>query len=360
MRSPIRRIRASMASIGFLVAIFVLSACSKPTESPVASPAQSNSATPSTSAPAPTPPSYPSEKLLIGLPAPNAVYWDIFVAMEKGFFKEENLEAEIVLTRSSAGAIQQLAANSINLSASTPDVLIAAHSKGAENLKVLFTAANKLPWSLVVKSDISSYADLKGKTMGISALKGGETALTKRLLKQHGLNTDDVDMRIVGATPEKYAALQNGSVQAAVLFQPTDFVALQAGFKRLAYFTELDQQYPFPVYSVDTTWASQNDRGLRTARALVQAHRWLYNPANRAEAVKVLESAAKVTPEAGEFTYKLFFEELNSYTLEGEYDTKGMQTMIEIMGQDGDLQAPLPSPDRFVEQTMLEKARQSR
>lgn len=349
----IRTPKIAVLALMLMVVSIVLSACggaSKQTPAPAAPAAPGAAANDAK----PEPKKYPSEKLLIGMPAPNAVYWDVFVAIEKGFFKEEALEAELITTKSSSGSVQQLAAKAINLGLHTPDVLIAAHEKGATNLKILFTTMNRLPWSLIVKGNIKGFADLKGKVIGVSALKGGETSLTKRLLAKHGLKEGDYDLRVVGATPQKYAALQNGSVDIAVLYQPTDFVALEQGFKRLAFFTELEDQFPFPVYATDTNWAGQNERGVRVVRALVKSHKWLYDPANRAEALQILQKHANVDPKIGEATYKLFFEELKAYSKEGEVDLKGLKTAIDIMVEDGDIPKAAP-PEKFVEAEMLKK-----
>jgi NitT/TauT family transport system substrate-binding protein len=142
---------------------------------------------------------------------------------------------------------------------------------------------------VVAKSGVNDWSDLRGQTIGVSALKGGEIALLRRLLATKGLNEGDYDIVVSGATPAKAAALQGGSVAAAVLFSPTDFALEDQGFKILGSTAELPQgeQIPLTVYLVNDDWAKDDDRGVRIARVLYRANRWLLDTANRVEATQI-------------------------------------------------------------------------
>lgn len=304
-----------------------------------------------------TSPSYETEDLLIGLAAPNQVYSAVYAAIEKGWFAEESLNAEIVLTQSSTGAVQQAAAGSVHLGAGTPDAAVFGINQGAD-VSIIATTIQGSPLSVVGGPGVSDWEDLRGETVGVSALKGGEIALLRRLLATKGLNEGDYDVIIAGPTPAKAAALQEGSVAAAVLFSPTDFALEDNGFTILGSTAELPQaeQIPLTVYFVNNAWARENDRGLRVARALYRANQWLLDPANRVEATQIFAEAADQQPEHVAQTYMLWFDDLKIGTPDGMIGTAEIQNVIDMMAQDGDLTDPLPSPDEFLDTSYIEAA----
>lgn len=305
----------------------------------------------------PTPTTYETEDLLIGLAAPNQVYAAVFTAIEKGWFAEESFDAEIVLTQSSTGAVQQAAAGSVHLAAATPDAAVFGINEGAD-VSIVATTIEGSPLSVVAGRDVTDWEDLRGETIGVSALKGGEIALLRRLLAANGLNEGDYDVIIAGATPAKAAALEQGSVAAAVLFSPTDFALEDQGFRILGSTAELPQgeQVPLTVYLVNNGWAADNERGDRIARVLYRANQWLLDPANRVEATEIFATAANQQPEHVAQTFMLWFDELEIGTPDGMITTAEIQNVIDMMAQDGDLTEPLPSPAEFLNTSFIETA----
>lgn len=297
-----------------------------------------------------------AERLVIAIPAPNAFYWDTFVAIEKRYFAEQGFNPEITFTRSSQASVQQLAAGGVEMGAGSPDVAILAAQAGADVVIAVGTLL-QMPMSLIARPEIKDFAALKGKTIGVSALKGGEITLLRYLLRKYGLRDADYSVIVAGATPQKLAAVKSGAIGASVLFQPTDFMAVDEGLTLLGQTAELPQQYPSPVYSIRRKWASENDHGVRLGRAMVAAHRWLTDAANKKEAIEILQKRANVPSKYAAQTYDLFLQTRpRLYSEDGSFEIKGLLNVMEIMAEDGDLRRPLPPPQRFVDFTFIQKA----
>jgi NitT/TauT family transport system substrate-binding protein len=297
------------------------------------------------------------EKLLIGIAAPNQVYSAVYAAIDKGWFREQNFEPEIVITQSSSGAVQQAASNSVQLAAATPDAALLGINQGAA-VSIIATTIEGSPLSVVTRSEVDDWSDLRGKTIGVSALKGGEIALLRRLLAANGLQPGDYDLIVSGATPAKAAALQQGSVAAAVLFSPTDHALVAEGFRILGSTADLPEaeQIPLAVYLTNDAWAKDNDHAVRVARALVKANRWLQDPANRDEAVRIFATAANQKPEHVAATYQQWFDELKIGTPDGRIDPAEIQNVIDMVAQDGDFKPPLPAPADFIDTSFMDAA----
>ena len=148
---------------------------------------------------------------------------------------------------------------------------------------------NAPDWYLVGNKTTSSASDLKGKTVGLSALKVTEAWMTRDWLQTKGLTKADWTAIQVGTSPQKFAALTNGSIAAAPLLQPTALAAVEnSGFHLLADYSKIFSDIVPVVHVTSKSWAEQNDHGKRMSRLIQKAHSWLCDPANKAEGVKLL------------------------------------------------------------------------
>lgn len=133
---------------------------------------------------------------------------------EKGFWKQEGLEVEMVGFRGTHEAISAVAAKQLEMGTIMTVGVVLAASRGAP-LTLVASLNQKAWWSLYVQAD-SPYKkpeDLKGKKLGVTSLHDITGAYGRFLNKALGLN-----LRLVGAggSVERFAALQAGAVEATV------------------------------------------------------------------------------------------------------------------------------------------------
>jgi len=272
------------------------------------------------------------ESLTIGLAAPNQVYWAVYVADAKGFFGKEGFKADFVTTGGSAASVEQLAAGSVDLGAATPDAFVNGIAAGAQ-VRMSAVTVTSSPLRLVAQKSIKSISELRGKTIGVSALKGGEIGLLESLLDAKGLSKNDYTVVVSGTTPAKAAALASGTIQAAVLFSPTEYVMEQKGYNILASLTEvpLGKQIPLAVYGTQNEWQRRTNHEARLHRALQAANKWLLDPNNKKEACEIYEKVSKQPLAAIEKTYDFWFQEEKVWP-ESEYLTSGqVEATIALM-----------------------------
>ncbi len=144
------------------------------------------------------------------------------------------------------------------------------------------------PYSLVSKADIKTPADLKGRTVSLDGPKGITRAYFDRVMKPTGLKEGDFDLVFQGATPARFAALQSGVADAAMLTAPFDSFAEAQGFKQLVLVDNVVKDIPFGVTVGNRPWVlAHKDVVLRFFAAYREAVDWFYDPKNRAEAVQI-------------------------------------------------------------------------
>lgn len=287
-----------------------------------------------------------AEKLVMTFVQGNAVYWDIDVAIEKGFLAAEGFAPEIVAMQSSPGGIQEAVGHSVHFAGGSPEPVIDAYERGATDLGFLAAPVRGVDWTFNVRPEIKAVADLKGKTIGVSAIRGGEAELTRKILAEKGLKRGDYDMLLVGVSPLKLAALERGSIAAAALLQPSGLIAASQGFPTLIDFSEIET-YPYPTYAVGRAWAHEGEHGRRVSRALVKAEQWLADPANRAEAVAILRKYAKRDEKLLQQTYDMFFVRHKIMVTDGKVDLAGIGRLLAILEEEGDVKGK-PDPGKYM------------
>jgi hypothetical protein len=92
-------------------------------------------------------------------------------------------------------------------------------------------------------------------------------------------------------------------------------------------------------------------------RALAAAFAIIRDPARRPSVVKIIVETTGAPAEIAERTLSLYFEpERHVLPMRGEVDLEGLARVIAFMGEAGQLQAPLPAADRFVDLRYLREA----
>lgn len=141
-------------------------------------------------------------------------YW---LADSLGYYEDEGLDVTLQPTGGSSDVAQLLSSNQVPAGMGVPGAMLPAIERGAD-IHPFFTYAYGEVFDVVVPagSDISEIADLEGKTIGVTALSGGEAPLLRALLVDAGLDPDsDVEITAIGeATPNIKLSLEQGRVDA--------------------------------------------------------------------------------------------------------------------------------------------------
>jgi ABC-type nitrate/sulfonate/bicarbonate transport system substrate-binding protein len=348
------------------LALAGLLACAQPATAPPAAPAAKPAAPAATAPAAAAPPSPaaaappPREPWTYGQVSVFAIYWPHFVGMHQGFFDQEGLDFERIIGQSAAQLISGVASASVNSSSTLPDGTVRAVEQGAP-LAIVAVEQDTAIYSLITTPDVRGFADLRGKPAGAAEARGAATLILRKMLSANGLGPDGYDLLIVGGTRERYAALKAGSINAGLLSQPQDFQIVDEGFPRLALSTDYLKPYTFGGITMNRDWARQNEaRTVRYLRGLIRSARWLNDPANKDAAIRILIEETKAEERYARLTYELYIEEQKVMPPEVQVDPRGIETVLDLMVEDGDLPSPHPPVSRYVDTSFWEKARAGR
>lgn len=266
---------------------------------------------------------------------PNPTLWPIYIANNAGLFPNAD-KVGVVYVQSSAAVLQQLAAGSLNVADAGLVDPVRAISQGA-GLAVVRLEAQVPPYALFGKSTIKSISDLKGKTIEVGGAKDITRIYLERMLAPNGVMPSDYDLVYAGATSARYAALQSGAVDAAMLFPPFNFYAAAAGFSDLGLVLTYAPNLPFLGTVVNRKWASDHKDALAGYLAgYTKAVAWFYDKANREKAVSILEAATHGKHDDIEKTYD-FFQRIKLFAPTAQVSRTKLNEILAVLRTTGDI-----------------------
>ena len=168
--------------------------------------------------------------------AVSMTWFPVKVAVEKGFFRGEGIEAQLIQMNGNVATVA-LANGHIDFSLNISPVLNGAmQGLGTK----LVAALNSRPFfSLVVRPEITSNAELKGKVFAVSSFGNTQAILTEKHLQHLGLKKGEYQLLAMGATPARVAALENNIAQGSLMPLPTNVQMENRGYRLLGNTAEI-------------------------------------------------------------------------------------------------------------------------
>lgn len=273
--------------------------------------------------------------------APTSAEWGAYLAEYAGFFKQEGLKVTIIYTGSTVNTINQVSAGDVDIATAGTDSVINAIARHLP-IKIVAPCMVTPPYSLVTPASITNWSQLKGKTI-VLATKQEITAIAFRMMsKANHLDwNNDFSIVLAGSTPARYAALQSGNVQGAMLLQPFDFRAVAAGFHILDESSNYMKQWMFDGITVNTSWGpAHRATVVKFLKALREGVDYGYT--HREQAIQVLMDQTKSDRSTVEKTYDLLFTKWGAFSKDEQLDPKKIQGVINGVVDQGIMPSPIP------------------
>ena len=278
-------------------------------------------------------------KVVIGYPASSIASIQLFIAQEKGFFRDEGLDAQLNQVRADAAIAAVLtgelfAYDSVGTS-------VRAFQKDAP-IKILAVNLQSPLFWLVTRPELKSFSELKGKVMGTTSFGGVQHLAGLRMLRRGGLKPEeDITVILAGDPATQLQAIVNGAIQIAVLSPPSVILARDK-FKLNVLANALDE---FPSFFqsglavADKSVSSQKDLVKRILRARAKANRFFFEMESGAS--EVIAKFLKVDLPVARESYRI---SRNAFTSNGIVSQKQIE---EFLKMDAEI-AKIPDPLRAI------------
>jgi len=282
------------------------------------------------------------EKVVITYPSRSIASVDLYIAQERGFFRQEGILADVVQVRGNIGVTALLSgdAHAVN----NVGTVIRAMERSDLPVKVVSQSLKKNLFWLVTKPEVKSLSELKGKIFGTTTLGGSQHLAALRLLQKAGLDPDkDITVVIGGDVPAQMQSLVSGVIQLAALSPPTVILARDK-FKMKIHGSTLEDvpNLQNGLAFSEKLLREKRDLVKRILRARSRAHRYFWE--NERGTAAVLASYLKVELPVALESYRLARP---AFTANGLATDKEVEEFLRADAEVLKLREPVPAAKIF-------------
>tara|TARA_B100001057_G_scaffold299677_1_gene299795 strand:+ start:414 stop:1337 length:924 start_codon:yes stop_codon:yes gene_type:complete len=294
---------------------------------------------------------------------PGAPNLPTFAAIEHGQFLQRGFDVDLELTPSSVYQAEQAAAGNFDIICTAFDNVVAYGSgQGAAKVGttpeyVVIMGATQLELSLIVAPEIKTVADLAGKTIALDALTTGFAFVLFDMLEVAGVSRNDVEFIAVGATPQRWQSVQDGTHAATLLIEPFTSIAQFDGFNVVARSTDMYAEYQGGVIATTRkTLRTQPEKIEAFIGAYLNGLDWVLDPANCEGAQSILGARMpQIKPRAMTAVMSSLTSPKSGLTPSAMLLDLGMDQVIELRSKYGGGEIPISPAADFIDLKLYQK-----
>lgn len=290
---------------------------------------------------------------------PGLSNYPVFAAEHKQLFAKHGLAVDLVYTPSSQVQRDALANNDCQIAHTAADNAVAMVEL-AHRDAVIVTGGDSGFNRIIAQPEIKSLADLRAKTVVVDAPNTAYALLLYKALKTAGLNKADYAVNAVGGTTQRIDAMlkDKAHAAAAVINVPFNFRLLALGMTDLGSATKSIGAYQAGSVVVMRDWAKANSDALvRYIAAIIEGRRWLLDPANKAEAIKLAVDRVKLSPDIAARAYDYVIDPAEGFHKDAAFDVEGFNNVLKLRAEiEGQWGGKPPAADKYVDLSYYKKA----
>jgi NitT/TauT family transport system substrate-binding protein len=289
-----------------------------------------------------------ADRIRIAVSNPNMPNLTVATAQQKGLFKDEGIDAEIIRMNPNV-AVTALSTGDIDYCQLFGGVVGGAIA--GLPVRIVAGYLDNWPMTLIAQPELKSLKDLKGKTLGISSFGSSPDVAARMMIKQAGVDPEkEIKVLALGSDAARLTALKQRVVDVVVISPPADAQMEKQGYRILARAYEL---FSFPYLGLGTHTRKikeKPDEIRRVIKATIRANRLIRD--NRDEAVRVLMGWGKVDRE---FAYASYDALRNLFNADGAVPEDGLKLVIEQARRSNKIAREV-APNEVVDLSFLRQA----
>jgi ABC-type nitrate/sulfonate/bicarbonate transport system substrate-binding protein len=263
------------------------------------------------------------EEIMVSYAGPTVTFLPAEVARQRGFLREQNLDMKLLLTRSEVDRAA-LVSGGVDYTLRAGSSFVSA-ARGLP-VRIVFLGTMRPFWGLVVRPEMKSVRELKGKSVGVPGLLGSQQISAKFILKHYGLDPDkDVVYRVVD-TGSRIAAMLSGAIDSSMMDYGEAFRAKKVGLKFLVNAADLHGLLAGGLAVNIRKLKEQPDQVRRMLKAMTQALKYMQE--NPEGTQQVMMSWLKLDREMAADIYQMA---INSYTKNGLVEESMLNSLVTTM-----------------------------
>jgi len=251
------------------------------------------------------------------------------IARDRGYFREEGLEPELIFMKA-AQTIPAMLAGGIDFGTATGTAVAAAVS--GVDVRIVFALTDKPSFDLLTAPGIATLQQMRGKKLGITAFGALAEILARQIFLANKIPPEQVTFLPLGTSDVLYIALKAGTIDATMLQIPQTFLAQDEGFRKLAAGADF---YRAVQGGLTTTKATINERPELVTKMIRATQRSLrLIRTDRKYAVDFIKGPyLDLGKDRDRFADRIYDAALQYYLVSGAVDEKVQREMISVAAQ---------------------------
>jgi len=251
------------------------------------------------------------------------------IARDRGYFREEGLEPELIFIKA-AQTIPAMLAGGIDLGTATGTAIVAAVS--GVDVRVVFAMSDKPSFDLIAAPNIANVQQMRGKKLGITAFGALAETLAREIFRANKVPADQVTFLPLGTSDVLYVALKAGTIDATMLQIPQSFLAVDEGFRKLASGADVYRALQGGLTTTKAIASERPELVTKTIRATQRALRLIRS--DKKFAIDFIKGPyLDLGKERDRFADRIYDAALQYYVQTGAVDEKLQREMIATAAQ---------------------------
>jgi len=276
------------------------------------------------------------------------------IARDKGFFREEGLEPELIFIKA-AQTIPAMLAGGIDFGTATGTAIAAALS--GVDVRVVLAMSDRPSFDLIAVPSITDVQQLRGKKLGITAFGALAEIMARQILIAHKVPADQVTFLILGTSDVTYLALKARTVDATMLQIPQTFLAQDEGFRKLAAGADVYRAVQGGLTTTKATISDRPELVTKMIRATQRSLRLIRN--DKKYALEFIKGPyLDLGKDRDRFAERIYDAALQYCLPSGTVDEKLQREMIAVAAQRIKPPQPVP-PERVFDFSFAQKVSES-
>lgn len=289
---------------------------------------------------------------------PGAQNLPLYAGLAQGFFARRGIAVELLFTANSVELRDGLTKGDFDIAHSAVDNAVAMVELAGRDVAIL-TGGDSSMNDIIVQANVASLADLRGRIVVVDAPNTAYALQMKKILLNAGLKAGDYVLKPVGGGAQRAKAMGESRDNAAtILYPPFTFAVLNDGLKSLGRANDLLGAYQGTGAFVMRPWARANGALLeRYIAAYIEATRWVRDPANREECIRMLAERLKLDAGMAARTYAALMDPAYGLSLDARLNLEGFRNVLALRAEiEGQWGGKPPAPDRYLDLGYYERA----
>jgi ABC-type nitrate/sulfonate/bicarbonate transport system substrate-binding protein len=257
------------------------------------------------------------------------------IAEKQGYFAKHNVTVETENLPSSDVLRSNLANGNGDLAYLAVDNAVAMVELAHQDMAILMGGEGSQN-ELVVQPEIKSLQELRGKTLIVDAPNTAYALQMKKILLAKELQVvRDYEMKPIGGTPQRLIAMREHKEYAGSMLGPPALItAKQEGFVSLAKVQDVIGPYQAAGYFAQRKWALDNKENLENyLAAIIEAQRWLMDPANKEQVIDLWISEFHMKPEIAAATYESSVNAPGGFEKDAALNIDGFKNVLKLRAE---------------------------